>query len=252
MGIHDWTRVPAGIFHDFHNSWITELRNWLNSGVLPDEYYAVGEQRTGDFGPDVLTLKAASDFPIDADNESFENSGALAVLEAPPKVDTTHELQADLLFMQKAQRHIAIRHVSGDGLIAFIEVVSPANKHSRRDMDAFLSKLVVATAEKIHLLIIDLFPPGSTDPDGLHCEYAQVVGNPPAPKLLSSVRDRGLYAYDVRNMTAYLQPMAIGDALIPMPLFLQAGYYINVDLATTYDRAYQFFPKRFKSVLEST
>ena len=27
MPIHDWTRVAPGIFHDFHNAWVMELRN---------------------------------------------------------------------------------------------------------------------------------------------------------------------------------------------------------------------------------
>jgi hypothetical protein len=35
MPIHDWTRVDAGLFHDFHQSWTVALCNALNSGVLP-------------------------------------------------------------------------------------------------------------------------------------------------------------------------------------------------------------------------
>lgn len=35
MPIHDWTRVTAGTWHDFHLAWIAELRNVLNGGLLP-------------------------------------------------------------------------------------------------------------------------------------------------------------------------------------------------------------------------
>ena len=35
MPIHDWTRVPAGIYHDFHRGWTVEIRRRLNRGVLP-------------------------------------------------------------------------------------------------------------------------------------------------------------------------------------------------------------------------
>ncbi len=38
MPIHNWTRVGPGVFHDFHNAWITEIRNALNGGVLPADY----------------------------------------------------------------------------------------------------------------------------------------------------------------------------------------------------------------------
>jgi hypothetical protein len=42
MPVHDWTRVDAGIFHDFHLGWIGELRGALNGGLLPEGYYALG------------------------------------------------------------------------------------------------------------------------------------------------------------------------------------------------------------------
>src|SRR5258708_4954632 len=58
MPIHDWTQVNAGIFHDFHSGWIIKLRTTLNAGLLPSGYYALAEQVTRPFGPDVLTLQA--------------------------------------------------------------------------------------------------------------------------------------------------------------------------------------------------
>src|SRR5438552_743204 len=44
MGVHDWTRVDAGIFHDFHTTWVGQFRTALNSGLLPGNYYALAEQ----------------------------------------------------------------------------------------------------------------------------------------------------------------------------------------------------------------
>ena len=46
MPIHDWTRVDAGIFHDFHLGWIAEIRHVLNGGLLPPNYYALAERST--------------------------------------------------------------------------------------------------------------------------------------------------------------------------------------------------------------
>lgn len=42
--MHDWTRVPAGIFHAFHNPWIGDLPKALNDGLLPRDHYALGKQ----------------------------------------------------------------------------------------------------------------------------------------------------------------------------------------------------------------
>ena len=36
MPIHDWTRVSDGTFHAFHVSWVSELQESLNSGLLPE------------------------------------------------------------------------------------------------------------------------------------------------------------------------------------------------------------------------
>ena len=30
MPIHDWSRVDAGVFHDFHLAWVVEIANALN------------------------------------------------------------------------------------------------------------------------------------------------------------------------------------------------------------------------------
>ena len=48
MPVHDWTRVDAGIFHDFHTVWTGELRNALNGGLLPDGYYALADRHCPD------------------------------------------------------------------------------------------------------------------------------------------------------------------------------------------------------------
>ena len=44
MPVHDWKRVDPGIFHDFHTVWIGHIRTILNSGLLPQGYYALAEQ----------------------------------------------------------------------------------------------------------------------------------------------------------------------------------------------------------------
>ena len=54
MPIHDWTRVSAGTFHDFHQGWMIEIRNTLNRGVLPEGYYAMADQRVSGPEPDVI------------------------------------------------------------------------------------------------------------------------------------------------------------------------------------------------------
>jgi hypothetical protein len=83
MPVNDWTRVEAGIFHDFHVAWIPELRKALNGGLLPQGYYALAEQHAARSIADVLTLHAS---PVPPEPVSLPPpTGGTAVAEAPPR-----------------------------------------------------------------------------------------------------------------------------------------------------------------------
>jgi hypothetical protein len=58
--------------------------------------------------------------------------------------------------------------VSGHRLIALIEIVSPANKDRRDHVEELATKVGTALSLGVHVLLIDLFPPGTHDPQGMH------------------------------------------------------------------------------------
>jgi hypothetical protein len=61
---------------------------------------------------------------------------------------------------------LAIRHVSGHRLVALLELVSPANKDRLRHVEDFTGKAVDALDAGVHLLMVDLLPPGRTTRKG--------------------------------------------------------------------------------------
>ena len=158
MPVHDWTRVEAGIFHHFHTRWISAISDALNAGLLPEEYYALAEQHAAGYGPDVLTLEESTSDDRGSDWPDSPASGSTALLEAPPKVRLTAE--TDMEFYRRKQNAIAVRHVSGDRVVAMVEIVSPGNKDSRHSLRAFVEKAADLLDKQIHLLIVDLHPPG--------------------------------------------------------------------------------------------
>src|SRR5438094_2169372 len=117
MPIHDWTRVDAGIFHAFHHDWITELPRALNRGLLPEDYYALPEQHAAGFGPDVLTLQGTPEEENDSTAPALSNGGT-GLLVAAPKLAPIDE--TDMEFYRRKQMLIAVRHVSGDRVVAMI------------------------------------------------------------------------------------------------------------------------------------
>ena len=247
MPIHDWTKIFAGAFHDFHHSWITELRNALNDGLLPADYYAMAEQVTRPFGPDVLTLQT-NDTHGNGTTKSgppSQSSKSVAVLEKPPRVRVIEESEADL-YAKKANR-LAIRQVTDDRLISIIEILSSGNKSSRHAIDEFLDKVWSLIDQDIHLLLIDLFPPTARDPQGIHrLIWGDSAAPPPTDQPLT------LAAYHaIMPRCAYVEPTALGNALIDMPLFLDDGHYVPVPLEATYQAAWRGVPQRWKAVLET-
>jgi hypothetical protein len=121
MSIHDWTRVDAGIFHDFHHGWIEEIKRALNRGLLPPDHYTLAEQIAGGLGPELLTLKGPSKGGAPDPNPP----GAVALATAPPKVYYRPSAEIDI-YATKAKA-VVIRHTSGHRVIAVVEIVSPGN-----------------------------------------------------------------------------------------------------------------------------
>jgi hypothetical protein len=49
-----------------------------------------------------------------------------------------------------------------------------------------------------------------------------------------------------------VEPVAVGDTLTDMPLFLAPDWYVSVPLEATYEPAYRGVPRRFREVLDPT
>ncbi len=252
MPMHDWTRVSAGIFHHFHNAWITHLSDALNDECLPPDYYALGEQRSGNIGPDVLTLHSEEAQPSEEGGPAYsvDCSGMIAVAEVPPRVSISQDAADDAAFYLERQRTVAIRHTSGDRIVAMIEIVSPHNKRGLQALDEFVDKIVVALREEVHVMIIDALPRGRHDPQGIHGAVWErmMAGEFELPKDLPLT----LVSYAARPSTsAYVEPIRVGSALIDMPLFLTPDHYIPVPLEDTYQGAWSGVPRRWRQVIES-
>ncbi len=245
MPIHDWTRVSAGTWHAFHLSWIVEIQLALNDGLLPADYYAQAEQIAGPLGPDVLTLQESNGTP----NEPVAqpSGGGIAVATAPPRMRVAAEAEMNDYVLKR--RTLVIRHTSGDRIVALLEIVSPGNKSARHAIRAFVEKAVEALYRGYHLLIVDLFPPGPRDPNGIHARIWGEISD--APFELPPDEPLTLAAYSAGPVKrAYVEPTAVSRELIDMPLFLDPETYVNVPLEATYQAAYRGVPRRWREVLE--
>jgi hypothetical protein len=149
------------------------------------------------------------------------------------------------------RRSLAIRHVSGHRLIALLEIVSPANKDRARHIEDFAAQAVSALDVGVHLLVVDLFPPGRHDPYGIHGVILQRLEQSDEPYDLPAEEPLTLAAYAAGpQVDVYLEHLAVGAALPDMPLFLRPDRYISVPLESTYQAAYRGMPAFWREVLE--
>jgi hypothetical protein len=241
MPIHNWIRVDAGLFHDFHQRWIATLSDALNQGGLPAGYFALVEQNIRGPIPDVLTLQLAG-----GTESPVNGKTALAVSAVPPPTRLIRRTDAEI-YLTKANR-LTVRHRHGD-VVAVVEIVPPGNKTSRAEYRAFVEKSAALIRQGIHLLVIDLFPPGKRDPQGIHKaiwdefleEEFEVL--PDKPLTLAS--------YDAGPpRVAYVESVAVGEVLPDMPLFLQPELYVPAPLEITYQATWKGFPAALKKLLE--
>ena len=100
----------------------------------------------------------------------------------------------------------------------------------------------------IHLLVVDLFPPGPRDPQGIHkAIWSEIVDDdfqlPPDQPLT-------LVAYSAGEVKrAFIEPVAAGAPLPDMPLFLEPDRYVPVPLEQTYQSAFAAVPRRWQGEL---
>jgi hypothetical protein len=242
MPVHDWTRVDAGLFHAFHQRWISALCDALNTGVLPPDYFALPEQSINGPIPDVLTLQ----LPLDiGEGTNGPSRGALS--PAPPRTRLIQRRKPDT-YARKTNR-ITVRHRHGD-VVAVVEIVSPGNKAARAEFRAFVQKSADLIRQGVHLLVIDLFPPGPRDPQGIHKaiwdQFQDEDFERPPDKPLT------LASYDAGpEGGAYVEFVALGDRLPDMPIFLESGAHVLVPLEATYQTTWGLFPAQLKGLLET-
>src|SRR5437588_5256838 len=134
MPIHDWARVNANLFHDFHQTWTIAIRNALNSGLLPKGFSALVEQHAGGLVPDVIALQRRP-----RPRPLAPSEGGAVITATPPKA--RHVSRAEEEISAARGNRITIRHPLGR-VVCVIEIVSPGNKGSRYALRSFVEKTV--------------------------------------------------------------------------------------------------------------
>ncbi|MFO0841431.1 MAG: hypothetical protein U0797_03385 [Gemmataceae bacterium] len=97
------------------------------------------------------------------------------------------------------------------------------------------------------MLIIDLFPPTPRDPFGIHKAVWDEIDD--EPLAFPRARVASLFPTRPTAKRSYVEPVAVGDKLPEMPLFLGENYHVFVPLEPTYQATWDASPEDFREAV---
>lgn len=200
----------------FHSRWAGNIAVDLNR-QLPEGWFAEPTVHWA-IEIDVATFQEA---------QTFVGASAGSVWEPPAPAKTVDfTLTTDVVEVQ------VYRDLGDVPLVGAIEVVSPANKDRPESREAFVAKCDACLREGIGLVMVDIVTELRAN---LHALLMERIGDSDergAELFASSYRP--LAKADHAELAIWYEPLRVGAALPPLPLFLKNGPRVRVNLAETY------------------
>ena len=151
-GMNPYLESP-GIWHGFHQRFITAIANQLTAQLRPKYIVLIEEQiYLHEFEEEVRSPAGRSDVALAV--VSGSGASSLATIEAP-----VTGLLAEV-FDEEHLGYVEIRDRESRELIAVLELLSPANKRPGPDREQYLAKRRRLLKSAAHLVEIDLLRGG--------------------------------------------------------------------------------------------
>lgn len=202
--------------HSFHNSWATYLSSRLNA-LLPAGYFAEANVQYG----------------VEIDVAALQEPGAAGApagwTPPPPRASLPLELSGEVVEIGVFSRS------GGPQLAGAVELVSPANKDRQTHRDAFVAKCVTYLQAGVGLVLVDVVTERTAD---LHRELLLRLGlaDPGAGPALCGSAFRRVERDGAGVLDVWREPIAVGQPLPTLPLWLRGGLCLPVELEATYER----------------
>ncbi len=122
-------------------------------------------------------------------------------------------------------------------LVAAVEIVSPANKDRPEHRRVFVAKCVALLRQRVSVAIVDLV---TTRQFNLYGDLLDVIGQrdpalAPEPPPLYAVACRWTPQEDGWHFQAWNHPLALGQPLPSMPLWLADNFAVLLELEASYE-----------------
>ena len=222
----DWTSV--------HGGWAFTIAQRLNDSILSPDYESSQHVHVGSqVEIDIATFEKPAQTPPFDSNGHQGGTATEAGVYAPPVPSSTGEVtfaEPDLIEI------LTYRHEGGLNLVAAIELVSPANKDRKESRRSFAIKVASYLQKGVSVVVVDVVTERHAN---LHEELRTLLELPgtfewQSPTGLSAVSYRMVQVKDRTRLDVWSFPLAMGESLPTMPLWLAFDLAVPLELERTY------------------
>lgn len=236
MPLRDHFRSPFDdvvSWEEFHGLWPARIVFAL-ARKLPCRYVAGPRVHARKFVEIDVASFEKDDTDLTASGADNGNGGVATAVWAPPRPTVT--VETDLPEQDEYEVRV-YDHKRGRRLVAAIEIVSPANKDRPEHRRAFVAKCVALLQKQVSVSIIDLVTIRNFN---LYGEMLEFIGctDPslaPEPPPLYAVACRSTKKDDTWLLEAWSYPLAVGQALPTLPLWLADNFAAPLELEECYE-----------------
>jgi hypothetical protein len=237
MPLRDHFRPPVSkrsSWEGFHSGWPMRIVEEL-APRLPDGFVAEPRVHLGNYYEiDVCTFEQYEETELVAGSIRESNVGVATAPQAPP----TSTLTLDAEFPEQYAYEVLIFDLERERrLVAAIEIVSPANKDRPESRQLFAAKCFNLLRQDVCLSILDLVTIRQFNLYAellalLNCRDPRLGAAPPATYAITCrkrQKDRQT------KLDTWFHPLAVGQQLPSLPIWLSEKLSVTVDLDSSYE-----------------
>ena len=235
MPLRDHFRPPVSkrsSWEGFHGGWPMRIVEEL-APRLPDRFVAEPRVHLGNYCEIDVSTFEQSDEPGTSVNAAGESNGSMATAAQALPAPT---LTVDAEFPEQYAYEVLIFDVERQRrLVAAVEIVSPANKDRPESRQLFVAKCFNLLRQDVCVSMIDLV---TLRQFNLYIELLALLNrsdptfSPPPPIYAVTCRKRSIARQT--KLEAWSRPLAIGQPLPSLPVWLSETQTVSLDLEASY------------------
>ncbi len=239
MNLLDHFHPPLSVarhWESFHSRWASAIADQLNGGLLPKDYYAEETVHVG--GRVEVDVARFEEDDFFSGDEAIGGGTATAVATAPKTwAPATATMEFPAVFPDSVEV-LVFNSEAGPTLVAAIELVSPANKDRDESRKAFVEKCAAYLQQGIGVVVIDIVTSRRVN---LHNELVKLLDVGERFRMPNKatyvVSYRPIRRRKAERISAWTNPLKVGDALPTMPLSVGQRLLLPLDLNASYTEA---------------